>query len=75
MFVYAWASGEIEIAAVLPKGALPIFKGQQRQCERVQQRGRLAYDGKTWFVPGIPEADGQIAALDALIAFKKWAAK
>ena len=72
--LYAWASGILEIGSRLPEGALPVARGRKAEMETIQQRARLAYDGETWLVPGIPEAHNQAAAVDALLAFKAWAA-
>lgn len=73
MFLMAWASGQMEIGSRLKKGALPIYKGSEVHCKQAMERGRLAYDNKTWLVPGVPEEEDKIVAVDALINFKKWA--
>lgn len=41
----------------------------------VEVVARHAYDGATLLVPGIPEADSDIDALDALIAFRRQVAR
>lgn len=43
--------------------------------DRMTAKLRLAYDGKTMLVPGIPEAADQNEAYEALEKFKAWAVK
>ncbi len=69
---YCWQGGEIGIGHRTPAGALPIIGGPKRRLEKILHRtARLAYDNKTWLVPGIPEADNSDAKLDALFKYKK----
>lgn len=73
MIAFCYASGQIGFARDLPEGALPIIKGKAKDVrDKIEGNARLAYDGKTWLVPGIPEAADDIAALDALERFIKW---
>lgn len=73
MFAHCYRSGEIELSrkALLP-GCICIGRGPKADLEaKLAGRARLAYDGKTWLVPGIPEADTDHqaeAALDTFIA-------
>lgn len=73
---WVWRTGAIEIAVLTgrskpPRGVLQIVCGPARVIdEAVCVCARLAYDGKTLLVPGIPEADSDDAALDALIEFQ-----
>jgi hypothetical protein len=75
-YCFAWAKGLIEFGTEVPEGALPIYAvvGADEQKvallrENVEVLSRLAYDGETLLVPGIPEAADEHAAYDALIRF------
>ena len=68
-YAYAWASGLIEFGPSVPSGALPIIRGGRRAMDLVRVRARHAYDGESLLVPGVPEADSEAAAVDALTAF------
>lgn len=43
--------------------------------QSLEAKFRLAYDNETLLVPGIPEAENQEEALEALQKFRKWAVK
>ncbi len=58
-----------------PSGCLPIARGDDTLMERIRAQARLAYDNKTLLVPGVPEAQSELAALDALMAFRARFAK
>lgn len=65
-----WASGMIEIASECPLGALVLASAPEEiLAEAIQGSARLAYDGKTWLIPGVPEAAGRNLAVDAASAF------
>ncbi|EOV0971280.1 host nuclease inhibitor protein [Edwardsiella piscicida] len=67
---YAWASGLIEFGNSVPPGALPIAKGDKQQImDNVIVLARHSYNGYEIYVPGIPEADSQKDATDALLRF------
>lgn len=74
-----WASGVTErTTAKCPKGAVTLCVGVGA-CDDTEPKLRLAYDGKTMLVPGVPEAfyglseaEGQKKAMDALLAFRNW---
>lgn len=76
---WCWASGLIEWGeGPLPDGAIQIATGPS--CDLKRLLGALARHGQgesagKLLVPGIPEADGQKAAGDALGAWLKWCAK
>ena len=66
-----WRTGMIEIVTSVPDGAIEIARGGKKQLEEcVLPPARLAYDGRTWLVPGIPEADFDDEAMAALKAFQ-----
>jgi len=71
MKAYAYRSGQIEFGNTVPSGALPIIGPDKRSIprDRIEAGARLAYDGKTLLVPGIPEAEDDNAAYEA---FEKW---
>lgn len=65
--------GVIEIVDHVPSGMLGIIAGAAgRVRELMSATARHAHDGKTLLVPGIPEADTDDQALDALIRFRAW---
>ena len=68
-----YRSGLIEFyTGKLPDGALPIFNGSTKaQQKRIKVMARLAYDNKTLLVPGIPEAESEDQAYEALKKFQK----
>ena len=73
MKAFAWRTGRIDFAQRVPKGALLIASGKAKMVRStLTALARNAYDGKTLLVPGVPEAENDAAALDALIAFCKW---
>lgn len=73
MKAFAWSNGRIEFGQRVPKGALQIASGKAKKVRNViSATARHAYDGVTLLVPGVPEAENEDAALDALIAFCKW---
>lgn len=73
---YADARGVIGFGEVCPKGTLPIIRCKDKEAEdHLAALARLAYDGKTLLVPGIPEAPDQTAGIEALISFQRWVVK
>lgn len=78
---WCWASGVIEIGDTAPEdsddggGAIVIAEGPKsslRGCLEVM--ARHAYDGRL-LVPGVPEAETQREAADALGTWLDWCAK
>ncbi len=63
---YAWRSGLIEFGRFTPQGALALPTADESIISAV---ARHAYDGKTLLVPGVPEAEEERDAIDALGAF------
>ena len=45
---------------------IPIVEGKKSALEKCLVMARLAYDGKTFLVPGVPEADSEKEALEAV---------
>lgn len=75
-FVFSGRDGVIEFGPFVPDGRLPIAEAssadaQSRVREIVEGICRHAYDGETLLVPGIPEADSDDQALDALFEFRR----
>lgn len=67
------AGGVIKFGTKVPRGHLLITRGPDKEVRDLMSRvARLAYDGKTLLVPGVPEAPDQDAGIDALIKFKTW---
>lgn len=83
---YCYASGLIGFGTKIPKGALVIARGPEQPLkEFIESRARHGYRTKlvngrptkvrgsdTLLVPGLPEADNQRVALDALHRWMKW---
>lgn len=70
-YAYCYASGEIEIGARVPDGAVAVGKGRRRDVERaVQAAARHGYDGVTLLVPGVPEARDQNEGIQAAMRFR-----
>jgi imidazoleglycerol phosphate synthase glutamine amidotransferase subunit HisH len=86
MRAYCYASGLIEFGRAMPDGALPVARGPAKVLrDFIEVRARHGYrteivNGRptkipgteTLLVPGVPEAPDQMAAVDALTAFRKW---
>jgi hypothetical protein len=75
---YCFANGEIGVCSGEenePEGSVVFAEHEDEAALRciIEARARLARDGKTYLVPGAPEAKDQEAAMDALIAWEKWA--
>lgn len=75
MIAYCWASGLIQFGRTVPDGAIEVARGQARPLRDVV--GARARHGKgksagLLLVPGVPEADDQVEAGDALAAWLKW---
>lgn len=67
---YCWRGGIIEIGVKTPRGALRLAAAPKATLKRaLSPLARLAYDGTTLLVPGVPEAETDDAALEAVRAF------
>lgn len=77
MYAHCFRSGEIEISRKAKiEGAIQIAEAPADVLRRkVSARSRHAYDGKTLLVPGIPEAETDDEAYDAMMRFKAFLAK
>lgn len=65
-------SGEAFVSRRVPKGTMKIVTGHGRRLKRVLCAcARHAYDGKTLLVPGLPEADNDLQAINAVKAFEQ----
>lgn len=72
---YVWANGLLGFTdSACPEGALPVTRGTGEEWRgKVQVLCRLARDGSgQYFIPGIPEAENQSEAFEALKRFKGW---
>jgi hypothetical protein len=71
MRAYCYRSGQIVFGQRLPKGTMPIAQAKAKLLrDAVSGLARMAYDGKTLLVPGLPEAgDDWKAASAALTQF------
>lgn len=76
MRAYCFASGQIDFSTRIPEGALPIAEGPDKPLrDFISGVARHAYDGETLLVPGVPEAEDQLKAVEALQAFVAWIGK
>jgi hypothetical protein len=74
MRAFAYRNGAIGFGMKSPdwETALPIASAPKKILrEAIFGSARLAYDNETWLVPGIPEAETEAAAIDALLDYKK----
>ena len=67
---YCYASGHLEFGRRCKKGALPSAYVTEDDKDAFTALARLGYDGKTWLVPGVPEAPDQLAGVEALERFR-----
>ncbi len=74
---FCWRSGEIEFAkdwGEVPEGAIDFLENvtmrpdlsDDQLVDLVKVKARLAYDNETFLVPGVPEAECDVSAADAL---------
>ena len=58
------------------RGRLPLASGAESLVHKaVEGTARLAHDNRTYLVPGVPEAEGDDAAVDAVLAYRVRLAK
>lgn len=67
--------GVIKFGRSVPDGQLLVASAPAKFLrDEITASARHAYDGKTLLVPGVPEAETEDEALDALIRFCDWVA-
>lgn len=72
---YCYPSGLIEFGTAIPKGAKVIARGPEKELrDFMAVKARCYGHGRSLLVPGVPEADNQIAADNALRSWTKWIA-
>lgn len=75
MIAYCWRTGRIDFGRSVPEGAIKVAQGPAKKLrELISATARHAYDGETLLIPGIPEADSDKHAGDALEQFINWIA-
>jgi hypothetical protein len=75
MKAYCYRSGQVVLGYNVPQGAILIAEGPAKPLrEMICAVARHAYDKKTLFVPGIPEAETEQEAEAALQRFLDWIA-
>lgn len=73
MKAWCFANGTIGFGAKVPAGAIEMARGAAKLVrQEISVTARLAYDGQTLLVPGVPEAPDQQAAGDALMRHLAW---
>ena len=75
MVAYCFRDGRIELGRKAPEGALVLGRGGKKFQDRVAARCRWAHDNRTMLVPGVPEAEASMEALDAVEKFSQWIKK
>ena len=76
-FAWALGTGEIgigEAAPVFPVAIVFATGDAEALRKMVEVTSRHAYDGKTYLVPGIPEAANSVDGMDALLDWCDWLA-
>lgn len=72
---YCFPSGLIDFGTSIPKGAQIIARGPEKELrDFIAVKARHARRHDALLVPGVPEADNEIAARTALDAWTKWIA-
>ena len=72
---YCYPSGLIDFGNTIPKGARIIARGPEKELrDFIAVKARHVRRGGDLLVPGVPEADNQIAAAEALQKWAKWIA-
>lgn len=72
---YCYPSGLIDFGNSIPRGAKIIARGPEKELrDFIAVQARPTPRGGDFLVPGVPEADNQIAAHAALSAWAKWIA-
>ncbi|WP_320202445.1 host nuclease inhibitor protein [Agrobacterium rosae] len=70
--IVCYRSGEAFVSRRVPKGSMKIVTGHGRRLRRILSVcARQAYDGKTLLVPGLPEAEGDLQAIEAVKGFEQ----
>lgn len=70
---YCYPSGLIEFGNAIPKGARIIARGPDKELrDFIAAKARCHGHFRSLLVPGVPEADSQISARDALDRWTKW---
>lgn len=68
---FCFADGIIRFGSPVPDGALSFVDGIESDLHRaIHGTARLAYDGETWLVPGVPEARDQGEKVEALMRYR-----
>lgn len=70
--IVCYRSGEAFVSRRIPKGTMKLVTGHGRRLRRILSVcARHAYDGKTMLVPGLPEADNDLQAIEAVKGFEQ----
>lgn len=69
---HVFRSGLVKFDRTTPEGALEVARGPEKLVNAVVGvMSRHAYNGVDLICPGVPEAENDDAALDAVIEFEK----
>lgn len=73
MKAFCWRSGLIQFGRKVPEGAILVAEGPSKELrDLICATSRHAYNGKDLLIPGVPEADTDETAADALERFIDW---
>lgn len=68
--IVAHRSGKAYVRQSVPQGTISVITGRKTELvELLSVHARHGFDGETFLVPGVPEAENERAALQAL---RKW---
>ncbi len=72
LYACSWASGQITFHFTPPKGAIVVARGVPSKVRSlIKATARQGYDGKTIFLPGVPEAEIGKEAFQALCRYTR----
>ena len=70
LYAYCWQSGHLEFVRVAPEGTITIATIRTKaERARVEVCCRHCRHSDDLLIPGIPEAESEQAAIDALVLF------
>jgi hypothetical protein len=76
MIAYCWRNGRIEFGRTMPEGAIEVARGGAKPLrDIVDVLARHGYERGVLLVPGVPEAEDDNAAVDALARWQLWCAR
>lgn len=72
-FAWCWPSGKIEVGSTVPPSALLLGIGTEQSLrDEIDVAARHGFQPGERLVPGVPEADSPLEAIDAVVAWVEW---